>query len=96
MFHISNRYLDLTSVVTAVADNLQLVSAVKDDASVTPEDFKRDMYARSIVAVIARSEKDIARLSKENGWVRHKPSVRPWTDDYSNILSSIWRMQTAR
>ena len=53
------------------------------------------MYARSIVAVIARSEKDIARLSKENGWVRHKP-LRPWTDDYSNILSSIWRMQTAR
>ena len=35
LFNLSNKYLELTSVVTAVADNLQLVSAVKDHASAT-------------------------------------------------------------
>jgi spermidine synthase len=94
MFHISNRYLELASVVTAVAAERGAITMVRRDRSVTREDFRRRMYASSIVAVVAREEGDLAPLNAGGTWVRQTPdaSVRAWTDDFSNVLAAMWRM----
>ena len=93
-FHISNRYMELGSVVSADAASKGLVAYLKRDRSVTVADFKRNMYASSLVAVVARKDQDLAALSGEGGWIRQSApaGVRPWTDDYSNILAAMWRM----
>jgi hypothetical protein len=97
-FHISNRYLELASVIAAVAAPHGLVTIVKRDNMVTTDEHSRTMYAGSQVAVVARSEDDIARLAARPGWRPQVAdgSVRAWTDDYSNILAAIWRLQTAK
>jgi hypothetical protein len=40
---------------------------------------------------IARRPADLDRLADEEGWRLAEPSaaVRPWTDDYSNILQAL-------
>jgi hypothetical protein len=56
------------------------------------------MYAGSLVAVVARSTDDIAKLAGKPGWRPQVPdgSVQAWTDDYSNILAAIWRLQIGK
>jgi SAM-dependent methyltransferase len=94
-FHISNRYLELASVIAEVGAAHGLKTIVRRDDSVTEDEHRRTMYAGSLVAVVARSEADTARLAARPGWRPQVAdgSVRPWTDDYSNILAAIWRLQ---
>ncbi len=93
-FHVSNRYLELASVVGEVAAAQGLVAYVKRDEIATAETMKTDMIANALLVVVARRPEDVARLPAL-GWTRYRPtgSVRPWTDDYSNILAAIWRMR---
>lgn len=98
VFHISNRYLELASVIAEVGASHGLTTIVRRDDKVSPEDTRRNMYAGSLVAVVARSADDLSKLSVRPGW-RIQPvsgSVRPWTDDYSNIIAAIWRLQTGK
>ncbi len=84
LLHISNRYLDLDSVLSATIDVLDgvvgfLISDDKADGS----------YAQSTstVAVFARSEEALAPLRSLEGVSEfHETDLRPWTDDYSDIL----------
>jgi hypothetical protein len=52
------------------------------------------MYARSLVAVVARRDQDLAGLRAQGGWEKAAAdgSVAPWSDDYANILAAIWRL----
>ena len=95
-FHISNRYLELASVVREVAAQHGLVVYLKQDEKPKPEDFARTMYASSLIAVVARRDEDVSALLAKGGWTRLMAdgSVRAWTDDYSDILSAIWRMRS--
>jgi SAM-dependent methyltransferase len=97
-FHISNRYLELASVIAEVGATHGLTTIVRRDNSVTEDEHRQTMYAGSLVAVVARSHDEIARLAARPGWRAQSPdgSVRPWTDDYSNILAAIWRLQTGK
>ena len=61
-FHISNRYLELTSVVAEVAATRGLVTFVRLDGSATDEDMRRDMRSTSLVAAVARNEHDLRSL----------------------------------
>jgi hypothetical protein len=98
VFHISNRYLELASVVAEVGATHGLTTIVRRDNTVTADERRRNLYTGSVVAVVARSEGDIARLATRPGWRPQVAdgSVTPWTDDYSNILAAIWRLQTRR
>jgi hypothetical protein len=93
--HISNRYLDLPGVVGGVAALHGLNAYLKRDGKATADGYHSHMHANSLVAVLARHDADVASLVMEPGWIRLEAtgSVRPWTDDYSNILSAIWRMR---
>jgi hypothetical protein len=97
-FHISNRYLELASVIAEVGATHGLITIVRRDNSVTADEHRRNLYAGSLVAVVARSGGDVAMLSARPGWRPQAAdgSVRPWTDDYSNILAAIWRLQTGK
>jgi SAM-dependent methyltransferase len=97
VFHISNRYLELASVVREVAGLQGLSVYLKQDGKATPGEFTSRMYTNSLLAVAARRDEDLAQLRAHGGWSRLDAdgSVRPWTDDYSDILSAIWRMRRA-
>jgi hypothetical protein len=94
-FHISNRYLELASVLREAAGLHGLSIHLKQDTKVTAESFMETMYANSLVAVLSRKDEDVAGLIAGGGWTKLTPdgSVRAWTDDYSDILSAIWRMK---
>ena len=50
--------------------------------------------ARAESAVVTRAPGDVSgMLSEAAGWrqIAPDPAVRVWTDDYSNIVSAIWR-----
>ncbi len=97
-FHISNRYLELESVIAEVAATRGLVTLVKRDDSVTGEEHGATMYAGSLVAVVARSEADLQALAAKPGWRKRVADgkTRPWTDDFSNILAAIWRLKVGQ
>jgi hypothetical protein len=44
---------------------------------VTQKDFKRDMYASSLVAVVARSEADVAVLARTGEWQKLNAGFAP-------------------
>jgi spermidine synthase len=89
--HLSNKYMDLKSVVAALAGAEGLAAYFKDDdrPAAVPFDYK----ANSSVAVLARNSSDLGDLPKQAGWHTAAPiaDVRIWTDDYSNILGAILR-----
>jgi hypothetical protein len=97
-FHISNRYLELESVIAEVAATHGLVTLAKLDKSVTDDEQRRTMYAGSLVAVVGRSDADLAALAAKPGWRRRLAdgTVTPWTDDFSNILAAIWRLKVGK
>lgn len=89
VIHISNRHMDLSSVVAAVGAEQGLVTFFKQDAGAS--DFIKDYRANAAVAVLARNEADLGDLPSQ-GWRRIEPgTVRAWTDDYSDVLGAIWR-----
>ena len=89
VLHISNRHMDLSRVVGAVAAAEGLVAVLKQ--SNDANDFAKDFRANAIVAVLARQEADLGDLPRQ-GWLKiDAGTVKPWTDDYSDLLGAIWR-----
>ena len=97
-FHVSNRYLELSGGVGVLAAERGLVSYVRRDRTVTREDYLRHMYTSSLVVAVARSDADVAKLAATSEWKKQSadPSLRPWTDDFSNVLAAMWRMAGAK
>jgi hypothetical protein len=88
-FNISNHNMELANVVAASAAANGMVAAVRTDAR-PPADSLR---LPAQIAVVARSEADLAALHLGQGWkeVRPAPGFRTWTDDYSDVLGAILR-----
>jgi hypothetical protein len=96
VLHLSNRYMELGSVVAAVAAGEDLIAYFKDDdrAATEPFDYKTNASA----AVLARKRADLGDLPNRPGWHEIKPEhdIRIWTDDYSNVLGAILRKRFGR
>ena len=89
VFHISNRNMELESVVAALAKDAGL--AIKGRILITPAKTFAEPYPQSVM-VVAEKPSTLAQYTAEQGWsipATHDVSV--WTDDYSNIPASIWR-----
>src|SRR5690606_13843035 len=84
VLHTSNRYLDLEQVVSATLPIL--------DVKLYPlviEDYEDDGYVKtgSTVILIGKDRTAIDRFrSIEGARDIHVGTVRPWTDDFSDIL----------
>lgn len=89
-FHISNRYLELESVIAAIATSLDLPIRVGHfDA-----DPALPRSQASIVAVMTDSPEMLAKIDTDPRWRKPDPhGVPAWTDDYSNVVSALIRRQ---
>lgn len=88
--HVSNRYLDLEPVLTANARALGLVALSFIDPAM--EDEKAAGKTESHWVAMARSQAELAPLIEiDSTWsdAERKPGLRPWTDDYSNVLGAF-------
>ena len=88
--HISNRHVDLRPVLARAARNLQWTAIARFD-SVPKED--RDGLNSSDWVLMGRDLSGVAALLSGRGWV---PLVtddgRAWSDDFSNLWSSLrWK-----
>ena len=88
--HVSNRHMELVSVVGAVGAAEGLTAYAKQDRAAN--DFAHDYRANAIVVALARDSADLGDLPSRNGWQPvAKRNVTAWTDDYSNLLGAIYR-----
>ena len=93
--HISNRHLELASVVAAVgaAEGLVTVAQADDKA----KQYMTDFHAAAHVAVLARNKTDLGSLTSATGWRKiDGGAVVAWTDDYSDIMGAILRKKFGR
>jgi len=91
LMHISNRHLELQSVVVGIAAANALSSWVWNNDDEESDD---DNYIfTSDVVISAESPVDIGALAQAKTWVltAPRPELRTWTDDYSNIAGAFWR-----
>ena len=91
IMHISNRHLELRSVVEGIGAANGLKTWIwSDDNEETDDD---NYIFSSDVAILAENADDIGTLAHDKFWVLTppNPAVRTWTDDYSNIAGAVWR-----
>ncbi|HXL13661.1 MAG TPA: fused MFS/spermidine synthase [Bradyrhizobium sp.] len=87
--HVSNRHLELSSVVVGIADANDLKSWVFSEDSGRDSEY---IFSTSVV-VSAREEADVGKLAASERWALTEAdeNQRVWTDDYSNVLGAVWR-----
>jgi spermidine synthase len=89
--HVSNRHLELASVVAGIAKANDMVSRVNEGGDVTENDAEY-VFLGTVVAATAKDE-NFGPIAKSESWELQKPDPKQWvwTDDYSNIIGSIIR-----
>ena len=89
VMHVSNRHLELSSVVVGIADANDLKSWVYSEDSGRDNEY---IFSTSVV-VSAREEADVGALASSDKWTltEAEDNQRVWTDDYSNVLGAVWR-----
>jgi hypothetical protein len=89
VIHVSNRNMELASVVAAVAADDGLVAWTRDRFERDRPDLEIDPH----VVVLARRHDDLGPLRTTSDWesLPTERAVKAWTDDYADIVSAIWR-----
>jgi SAM-dependent methyltransferase len=89
--HVSNRHLELATVVAGAAHANGAITRVYDGGDVQ-EDASEQKWVPN-VAVVARKDEDFGALAKSKYWplLPPDPAQRVWTDDYSNVLGALVR-----
>jgi hypothetical protein len=91
VIHVSNRFLELASVVAGIAATNGAVARVNDGSDVV-EKVSEYLFAGTVVAV-ARDDRDFGTLARSQYWPLQTPDPNQWvwTDDYSNIVGAVIR-----
>lgn len=93
-FHISNLYLDMSGTLGALAQDAHLACLIEDDEFVSQKEIDSGKYPSRWV-VIARNADDLNALTSlpqaHGRWIPipMRAGRRVWTDDYSNLLSTV-------
>jgi hypothetical protein len=89
LLHISNRNMELASVVRATAAGQGLVSWLHNSARIEAD--LRALKSAPSVALVTRPGVDPGPVVR--GWEQHASpgTTRPWSDDYADIIGAIWR-----
>jgi hypothetical protein len=89
VMHVSNRHLELASVIVGIADANEMKSWVYSEDSGRDNEY---IFSTSVV-VSAREEADVGKLASSDKWAETEADEkqRVWTDDYSNVLGAVWR-----
>jgi spermidine synthase len=89
MFHVSNRYMDVEGLVSAVVTDASLEALVRYD-----DQRQTELKTRSHYIISAKNSAAFGGLAHDENWFKvSKPDhIHPWTDDYSNMLEILhWR-----
>jgi SAM-dependent methyltransferase len=89
LIHVSNRYLKIQELVSALVTDAKLPALVRSD-----DDDTASGKARSVFIAAALNKAAIAPLEEKWGWISvfRPDGFTPWTDDYSNLLGILrWR-----
>jgi SAM-dependent methyltransferase len=86
--HVSNRYLDVESVVGAIADDLGLATRTQ---AYRPQGVKEEALAYTAVyTVLARDEEDLGAMADDEYWRETDRADVVWTDDFTNVVSVMY------
>jgi hypothetical protein len=95
VLHISNRHLELASVVAGIAKANGAVTRVHTGLGDNDEDEYSDSAYRysTNVAVVGRDDDAFGPLATRVSWEIREPdpAQRVWTDDYSNLIGALVR-----
>jgi spermidine synthase len=91
VMHISNRHLELESVVTGIAAANGMKTWLWNDPKFGTNIL--ELISPSYVAVAAERADDVGTIATSERWTltTPNPDQRVWTDDYSNIVGAFWR-----
>ena len=86
LFHVSNRYMDVESLVSALITDASLEGLVRYD-----NDEEAPGKTSSDYVVAAQRPESLGSLEQNENWTHvEKPAgILPWTDDYSNMLKIV-------
>lgn len=89
VMHVSNRHLELASVVVGIAEENDLMSWVFNEDSGRDVDY---IFTTNVV-ISARRKADVGKIASDDKWALTEATEgqRVWTDDYSNVLGAVWR-----
>jgi SAM-dependent methyltransferase len=89
LFHVSNRYMDVEALVSAVILDAGIQGLVRYDDDEEPTGKTSSDYV-----VAARHSEDFGALQDDMNWspIEKPDGIQPWTDDYSNMLRIVrWK-----
>ena len=88
VYNVSNRHIDLKPVLARTAETLGAKSITRRHFP-TPEQVARGATASEVV-VVSLDPGALDRLRKTGQWTDLEPDgLRPWTDDYSNVVGAM-------
>lgn len=89
VMHVSNRHLELSSVIVGIADANGLKSWVWSEDSGRDGEY---IFSTTVV-VSAREPADAGAMATSDKWdaTPRRANQRVWTDDYSNVLGAVMR-----
>lgn len=95
-FHISNRYVDLAPVLTALALDARLPGVVGEEVSLSAAE-REAQFTPSRWVVLGALARDLAPLARRPEWqvLSSSSTARLWTDDYSDVLG-VFRWEARR
>lgn len=92
-FHVSNRYLSLNDNLAAAAIENGMVAYAQYDVAITTEEEEGKTPSQWVI--IGRKKEHFGKLLDRNLWDLITPGkVKPWRDDFSNLLESFLRKRT--
>ena len=91
LLHVSNRHLELASVVVGIAAANGLLARVNDSEDI--DEVANPYKFSGTVVAVARSEEDFGTLTRLGDWEVGAPDPRQWvwTDDYCDIVGAVLR-----
>jgi spermidine synthase len=91
VLHISNRHLDLRPLIAGLADIEGAYYLVYEDQ--VPEEVRKRDFRFASSWVVLTKNRDTGNLLLREGFRTTRPerTVRPWTDQFSNLLSVLDR-----
>jgi hypothetical protein len=97
LMHVSNRHMELSSVVAGIAHANGLVSRMNNRAAREGEDDSKYIFTSTVV-ISARDDEDFGGLRQDPDWSVIEPPAgqRIWTDDYSNVIGAVIRQYRKR
>jgi SAM-dependent methyltransferase len=91
ILHLSNRNLDLNGPAQAVAKAAGGVGMIQHYRP-RPDQDRGGWPSPEDAVIVGRSPAGLARFAHDPRWKAADPDlVRPWTDDYTNLVGALWR-----